>query len=82
MAEFSSGNSETGSKENDFKLKLKAVGLVSDPYNLPKHQWFTDIYCNLVSMQGKYKSLKQKSGRQPPTKMLINTILTDSVESF
>ncbi len=43
MAEFSSENSKTGSETNDKQLKLKTVGLDSDPYNLPKHQWSTDI---------------------------------------
>lgn len=39
VAESCSGNSETRSKTNNYLLKLKAFGLDSDPYNLPKKQW-------------------------------------------
>ncbi len=38
MAELSRENRETRRKTNDYLLKLKAAGLDSDSYNLPKHQ--------------------------------------------
>ncbi len=34
MPEFSSGNSEIGTKTNDYLLKLKAAGLKGDHFNL------------------------------------------------
>ena len=59
-------------KTNEYSLKLKTVGLDSDPYDLPKNQWtttdvsiwpdidFGDIYMYLISSPGKYtqQSLK------------------------
>ena len=57
--------SETGRKTNKYLLTLKSVGLDSDPYDLPKNQWstdiniwpeinFGDIYMYLISSSGKY----------------------------
>ncbi len=43
MPGFSGGNCEHGSKTNDDLLKLKAVGLNSDTYNLTRYQWSMDI---------------------------------------
>ena len=54
-------NGETGSKTTDYLLKLEAVGLDSDPYDLIMNQgsmgiasWASDIYIYLISTLGKY----------------------------
>lgn len=40
MAACSWGNCKrVGSEANDYLLRLKVVGLVSNPDNLPKNQW-------------------------------------------
>ncbi len=80
-----------------YLLKLKVIGLDSDPYNLPKHQRstdidnlrqsefkFSDIHCYLILMLGKQTKPEgvQKSGHQPPIMTPINTISTDYVDSF
>lgn len=39
MAGFKRGSCENASITNDYQLKLKAFGLNSDPYNLPKNLW-------------------------------------------
>ncbi len=77
VAAFSRRNCNNGSQTIDYLPKLKSAGLDSDPYNLQKRQWFTDIdswprirlldiYCYLISMLGKHTKSggKQKSGRQ------------------
>ena len=57
--------SERVRKTDEYMLKLKSVGLDSDPYDLPKNQWstdiniwpeinFGDIYMYLISSPGKY----------------------------
>ena len=57
--------SEPGRKTDEYLLKLKSVGLDSDPYDLPKKKcstdiniWpeinFGDIYMYLISSPGKY----------------------------
>ena len=57
--------SEPVRKTDDYVLKLKSVGLDSDPYDIPKNQWstdihmwpeinFGDIYMYLISSPGKH----------------------------
>ena len=57
--------SEVVRKTDEYVLKLKSVGLDSDPYDIPKNQWstdihmwpeinFGDIYMYLISSPGKY----------------------------
>ena len=52
-------------KTDEYVLKLKSVGLDSDPYDIPKNQWstdihmwpeinFGDIYMYLISSPGKH----------------------------
>ena len=55
-----------GSKTDEHSLKLKSVGLDSDPYDLPKNHWsttdinmwpdinFGDIYMYLITSPGEY----------------------------
>ncbi len=95
MAKFSSGNSKTRSKTNDYLPELKAFGLDSDPCNLAKQQWsmnikswpeiwFPSIYCYLILMSGKCTKPERmlKSGCQPHMRTLKNTITADIAESF